>query len=62
MGEWILAIDLGSGGPKVAAVSLDGEVLGTGFTPVSVDIGLDGTATQDAAEWGDALVGAVRVP
>lgn len=60
MGEWILAIDLGNGGPKVAAVSLDGEVLGTGFTPVSVDIGLDGTATQDAAEWGDALVGAVK--
>lgn len=59
MGDWILAIDLGNGGPKVAVVELDGTVRGTGFTPVSVDIGLDGTATQDATEWSDALAGAV---
>ncbi|HQZ84045.1 MAG TPA: FGGY-family carbohydrate kinase [Actinomycetota bacterium] len=56
---WILAIDLGNGGPKVAAVALDGSILGTGFRAVSVEIGLDGTATQDAVEWSVALVEAV---
>lgn len=59
MGDWILAIDLGNGGPKAAVVTLTGDVLATGFTPVSVDIGLDGTATQDAAEWDIALRSAV---
>lgn len=52
MGEaWILAIDLGNGGPKVAAVSRAGELLATALRGVSVDIGSDGTATQDADEW-----------
>ena len=52
MGErWILAIDLGNGGPKLAVVTLGGEVLATAHRPVSVHIGLDGTATQDAVEW-----------
>ena len=59
MGSWILAIDLGSGGPKVAVVGLDGRIRGTGLTPVSVHIGRDGAATQDAAEWTDALITAV---
>ncbi len=58
--NWILAIDLGNGGPKVAAVGMRGDVLGTGHTPVSVQIGRDGTATQDAAEWRRALTGAVH--
>ena len=61
MGErWILAVDLGNGGPKAAVVSLDGEVRRTALRPVSVSIGLDGSATQDAAEWWDALLDAVR--
>ena len=61
MGErWILAVDLGNGGPKAAVVSLDGEVRRTALRPVSVSIGLDGSATQDAAEWWVALLDAVR--
>ena len=56
---WILAIDLGNGGPKVAVVALDGDILGTGFQPVAVDIGLDGKATQDATEWDQALQSAI---
>ena len=45
MGErWILAVDLGNGGPKVAVVSLEGEVRRTAMRAVSVHIGLDGTA------------------
>lgn len=59
--SWILGIDLGNGGPKVAAVTLDGQVLGTGFCGVSVDIGLDGRATQDATEWTEALHSAIAV-
>lgn len=60
MNPWILAIDLGNGGPKVAVVGMRGEILGAGATPVSVQIGLDGTATQDADEWMSALLSAVR--
>ena len=61
MGErWILAVDLGNGGPKVAVVSLEGEVRRTALRPVSVHIGLDGTATQDATEWWERLLEAVR--
>jgi xylulokinase len=57
--NWVLAVDLGNGGPKVAAVSAadseSGRILATAFTPVSVHHGLDGTATQDALEWETAL-------
>lgn len=61
MGErWILAVDLGNGGPKVAVVSLEGEVRRTALRPVSVHIGLDGSATQDATEWWERLLEAVR--
>ena len=48
--SWILAIDLGNGGPKVAAVRPDGTVLATALRPVSVDIRLDGTALPDRVD------------
>ena len=51
MGRWILAIDLGNGGPKVAVVDLHDQLLAVSVRAVSVKIGLDGTATQDANEW-----------
>ncbi len=61
MGDrWILAIDLGNGGPKVAVVSLEGEVRRTAMRPVHVHIGLDGAATQDATEWWAELCEAAR--
>lgn len=60
MTEWVLGIDLGSGGPKVAAVALDGEILATALRGVSVDVGADGAATQDAAEWQRTLTAAVQ--
>ena len=56
--RWILAIDLGNGGPKVAVVSLDGEVRRTAARAVSVHVGLDGAATQDADEWWSGLLAA----
>ena len=58
--RWILAVDLGNGGPKVGVVGLDGEIVATALGPVQVDIGTDGTATQDADEWWTALRGVVR--
>ncbi|MBI1377040.1 MAG: carbohydrate kinase [Frankiales bacterium] len=54
--RWILAVDLGNGGPKVAVVGLDGEIRRIASRPVSVHVGLDGAATQDAAEWWDRVV------
>jgi xylulokinase len=59
-GPWILAVDLGNGGPKVAVVSLGGEVLRVAFRPVRTRIGLDGAATQDAAQWWTGLLAAAR--
>ncbi|MDP3972468.1 MAG: FGGY-family carbohydrate kinase, partial [Candidatus Nanopelagicales bacterium] len=56
----ILGIDLGSGGPKVAVVTPNGEILGTCFRGVSVDVGTEGRATQDADEWTRALAEAVQ--
>lgn len=53
--NWVLAVDLGNGGPKVAAVAESGQILAAAFTPVSVHYGPDGTATQDAVEWEVAL-------
>ena len=58
--SWVLAIDLGNGGPKVAAVYPDGSIGPTAQRPVSVDIGVDGKATQDADEWWAALIEAIR--
>ena len=58
--SWILAIDLGNGGPKVGVVTLSGEIVATALAPVHVEIGLDGTATQDAVEWWSQLQVAAR--
>ncbi len=58
--RWILAVDLGNGGPKVAVCSLDGAVLSVAFRPVHVRIGRDGAVTQDAFEWWDMLRDAAR--
>ena len=57
---WLLAVDLGNGGPKVAAVRADGTLGPSSQRPVGVDIGADGRATQDAAEWWSALVECIR--
>ena len=57
---WILAIDLGNGGPKVAVVDAQGALRAVAFRPVSVHIGLDGAATQDAAEWWTTLIEVAR--
>lgn len=58
--RWILAIDLGNGGPKVAVIDLHDQIRAVSVRPVLTQIGLDGTATQDANEWWTQLVAAAR--
>ncbi len=58
--RWILAVDQGSGGPKVAVVGLDGEIWATAIRPVHLHVGMDGAATQDAVEWWASLLAAGR--
>lgn len=58
--RWILGIDMGNGGAKVAAIAPDGEILGTAIRGVGLTVRPDGTATQDAEEWFEAFVTAVR--
>lgn len=52
---WVLAIDLGTGGPKVGAVGLDGELYATSFTAVPTVHTDDGGAEQDVDLWWDGI-------
>jgi xylulokinase len=51
----VLAIDLGTGGPKVALVDLDGRVVGAEFEAVSLQRLPGGGAEQLPAEWWSAI-------
>jgi xylulokinase len=52
---WILAVDLGTGGPKVAAVSLGGELRGHALRAVRTHLAPGGGATQDPDDWWDGI-------
>src|SRR5262245_51672716 len=56
----VLALDLGTGGPKVALVGLDGEVVGAEREPNAVTHLPGGGAEQDPADWWRAIVAAGR--
>src|SRR3990172_4230201 len=56
----ILAIDLGTTGPKVALVSVDGEVLDCVFEPTALHLFADGGAEQDPHDWWRAIVAGSR--
>lgn len=58
--KYILAIDLGTSGPKVALFSLPGELIGSEFQENRVSLLPDGGAEQSPAEWWDAIDAAVR--
>lgn len=49
--RFVLAVDLGTGGPKVGLVSLDGQVAWSDHIAVTTDFGPAGAATQDAELW-----------
>ena len=56
----ILAIDLGSGGPKVAVVNESAQIVAEARVPVSTVLLPGGGAEQDPREWWQAVTQAVR--
>ena len=57
---WILAVDLGTGGIKIGAVSMRGEVLAHGIGSLHTTYLPGGGSVQDPAEWWVRLVEGVR--
>ncbi len=49
--RWYLAIDLGTGGIKVAAVHEDGRVLGSAFRSIETVVPADGGSEQSTDQW-----------
>jgi xylulokinase len=58
--DYVLAIDLGTSGPKVALVSATGRVRGGEFNPIRLELLPGGGAEQDPAEWWQAISAACR--
>ncbi len=59
-GELCLSVDLGTGGPKIGLVTLDGEVIGYELHHVVTAFSSDGAATQDADQWWSIISDATR--
>jgi xylulokinase len=57
---YVLAVDLGTGGPKVALVSARGRIAVSAFEPVALRLLPGGGAEQDPAAWWSAVVSATR--
>lgn len=60
VGPFVLAIDLGTSGPKVGLVSTSGEVVEWGFEPVPVVLPPDGGVEQDPEVWWQAVAATTR--
>ena len=58
--EHILAVDLGTSGPKVALVSMEGRIADAEFRPVRLLLAPGGAAEQDPDEWWRAVCEASR--
>lgn len=58
--QYILAIDLGTSGPKVALATLGGELLGSEFEETQLILLPDGGAEQSPANWWEAISKAVK--
>jgi xylulokinase len=59
-GECVLAIDLGTSGPKVALVATDGAVVARGYEPTQLILTDDGGVEQDPDDWWRAITTATR--
>jgi xylulokinase len=57
---YVLAVDLGTGGPKAAVVSATGRIVSHAFEPVGVELTPDGGAEQDPVRWWSAVTDAAR--
>src|SRR4030042_6479883 len=58
--KYVLAVDLGTGGPKVALVSTDGEVVGHEFEKTELLLLPGGGAEQDPDDWWRAITTAAK--
>jgi xylulokinase len=58
--HFVLAVDLGTGGPKVAVISARGRIAAHSFARVGIALGEDGSAEQDPQEWWEAIVASAR--
>jgi xylulokinase len=56
----VLAVDLGTGGPKVALVSTDGDIIGHEFEKTELLLLPGGGAEQDPADWWRAISTAAK--
>jgi xylulokinase len=56
----VLAVDLGTGGPKVAVLASTGRILAHAFQAVGIDLTGDGGAEQSPQAWWDAVVASAR--
>src|SRR5580704_8333025 len=57
---YVLAVDLGTGGPKVAVIAASGGIAAHSFQRVGIEIGEDGSAEQNPDEWWAAVVACTR--
>ena len=57
---YVLAVDLGTGGPNVAVVSATGRIAAHAFEKVGMALGADGGAEQTPEEWWNAIVVSAR--
>jgi xylulokinase len=57
---YVLAVDLGTGGPKVAIISAQGRIAAHAFEKVALTLGDDGAAEQMPQDWWDAIVTSAR--
>ncbi len=58
--ELVLAVDLGTGGPKVGLVTVGGELRWWEHTEVPTEVGDGGARTQDAELWWQVIRASVR--
>jgi xylulokinase len=56
----VLAVDLGTGGPKVAVLAATGRVISHAFQAVGIDLTDDGGAEQSPQAWWGAIVASAR--
>jgi xylulokinase len=57
---YVLAVDLGTGGPKVAVLAATGRVAAHAFESVGIHLTDDGGAEQSPQEWWGAVVASAR--
>src|SRR5580704_1831537 len=57
---FVLAVDLGTGGPKAALLSASGRIAAHSFAPVGLTLTEDGGAEQSPQAWWEAIVCSAR--